>query len=394
MVLLAHIFFWVSAFLLVHTYVIYPIILRLLSSNRKDHDEIYSSSGILPEVYVLMAAHNEEAVIEQKMATLLQQKYNGPIKIYIGSDNSSDRTNEILLSFEKKYQNIDVTYFKERQGKPSIINRLAQKAAKESTESILLLTDASVMLKEDTLYHLVKHFKDERIGLVDACMRYQGMNASGISQSEDTYLTREVNLKNQQSRLNRKMLGPFGGCFAMRAELYHPIPDNFLVDDFYLAMKVIDAGYDTINDLEAICLESVSHDIAQELKRKRRMSAGNFQNLREFFHLLNPFSSLGFSFLSHKVLRWLGPIFMIFMVLSSVALSLHGSLLYQVLLSLLLFWFFFPWFLDLRLAAMGINVKLVRNIKYFNAMNWALFLGLIDYLKGVKTNVWEPTART
>lgn len=355
----------------------------------------YTKNEDLPSVSILMAAYNEEVVLESKLTSLIGLDYpEEKLQIYVGSDNSTDKTNDILNQYSAEYKHIHPIIYNSRQGKPSIINQLASSLDLDSDNHILLLTDASVILEEDCLFSLVRHFKNKKVGLVDAYMTYTGMKAEGISKSENTYLTNEVSLKQNESKVWGQMIGPFGGCFTIRAKLFSPVPDNFLVDDFYLAMKVLEQDYLTINDMEAICFEPVSHTSSEEFRRKKRISTGNFQNLMAFKHLLNPFNSLGFSFISHKVLRWLGPFFMLSIFISSALLALQGSHFFRILLFLQLVWYLVIPILDKLLGLLKIHFTMTRNISYFNLMNYALFLGFFASLKGVKSGIWQPTKRT
>ena len=149
-----------------------------------------------------------------------------------------------------------------------------------------------------------------------------------------------------------------------------------------------------INEQNAICYEGVSHEISEEYRRKSRISAGNFQNLSTFPHLWwPPFAPLQFAFFSHKVLRWIVPFLLIIMLITLVGLSLMGNLFYALLLVLLVSGLFFVPLLDVLLKKIGINFSLLRNIRYFLMMNLALLEGFFKYIKGIRSNVWEPTKR-
>jgi len=343
-----------------------------------------------------MAAHNEEAVIEDKIESLLAQDYpQEKVTIYIGSDNSTDQTNGIIHGYAQQYEHIKLYPFSTRQGKPGIINQLAQEALWESDveqEQLFLMTDASVMLSVDVFSQLAAHFKNPEVGLVDAHMIYTGSQAAGISASEQSYLSSEVLLKSNESKLWGTMIGPFGGCFMLRSELFFPVPKRFLVDDFFLAMKVLQRGYKVINELDAKCYESVSHEISEEFKRKKRISTGNFQNLNYFKGLLNPLRPLGFAFWSHKVLRWLGPFFILAMLGSAVVLAL-GSGFFLGVASLLVGLVIGVPIVDKLLSIAGVHFSLFRNVRYFVMMNVALLVGFFNFLKGVENSVWEPTKR-
>jgi len=385
--MIATLLFWICVEAIFHSYVLFPAILTLLSFLKKKRAD--ETSGELPKVTILMAAYNEEAVIREKINSITSGLYPADrLEILAGSDASTDATNEILTSLEKVIPILKFFPFATRQGKPGIINRLAQHASGE----ILVLTDANVLFNPDTLLEIVKPFSDPKMGLVDTRMVNLGMKIEGISYQEKAYISREVDIKTMESRLWGTMMGPFGGCFAIRRELFGPIPDNFLVDDFYLNMKVLEQGYKAVNHPEAIVFEDVSNDPSIEFRRKVRIATGNFQNLIRFKKLL--FSSrpgLSFCFWSHKVLRWLGPVFMIAALISLVFLAFESPL-YLVLLTGYLLVLMVPG-LDYLLKKLNLHLRFFRFISYFLAMNLAMAKGLLRYLKGVKTNVWQPTKR-
>ena len=381
------ILFWVSVLCILHTYLFYPLIIQLLSYFFKYKPAPYESTDELPYIAVLMAAYNEEAVIDEKIRSIINTNYpREKIKIYIGSDASTDKTDDIIKGYQE-YNKLFFKRFDTRQGKPNIINYLAGEAEGE----VLVITDANVMFEPETLSQLIKSFKDESVGLVDTFMINKEHQAAGISFQEKTYIAREVRVKYHESFSFGCMMGPFGGCFAVRKNLFEPIPENYLVDDFYINMKVFEQDRKAINNLNARVYEKVSNNLKEEIRRKIRISTGNFQNLIHFRHILLKFNIISFSFLSHKVLRWFGPVFLL-LALFSNALIIHRhyfyffSFLAQVILLLL------P-FIDLILRKIEIHIIILRFITHFYSMNLALFIGLIKYIRGVKTNVWQPTRR-
>ena len=396
--LLLKIIFFLSLFCIFHSYVLYPFIIRSLSLNKKPNQILYPHDSSLPLVSIMVAIYNEEKVIEEKLMTLLKSNYpKGKIQIYVGSDCSSDRSNEIVGNLAKAYDNLHFFAFEDRSGKPGVLNKLSriifEKQAKAS-DHLLLMTDANVMLEKDTIFHLAKHFKNTEIAIVDANMTNVGEQKEGISRSEKTYISSEVLLKNREGIAKGKMIGPFGGCYILRSDYFEEIPSNYLVDDFFIAMKTLEKGGKAINELEAICYEALSHDPKEEYKRKSRISAGNFQNLNHFKHLLwPPIDTLAFRFLSHKVLRWLGPFFIIFALLTSGILALLGNFNFLILFVILLGILLLPPLLDSILKSLGINVLLLRNISYFLFMNLALLEGFFKYTNGIKNNVWQPSER-
>ena len=389
--------FWLSFLGMLHSYVIYPLVLRWLARNRPVNLLVLQHDDRWPAVSVLMAVHNEEQVLERKLKHLLELEYSGEIRILVGSDCSSDRTNAIGQAFAEEYTNLAFFPFTQRRGKPGVINELATLAFAShprGDDHILLLTDASVMPDPDCLGHLVKHFANPAIAVVDAAMQHTGMKKSGISGAEDKYISREVWIKQMESRVWQTMIGPFGGCFAIRSSFFQPVPPGYLVDDFYLTMAAFERGGKAINELQAICREGVSHEIREEFRRKVRISAGNFQNLLRFRKLWwPPFSGLQFAFFSHKVLRWLGPFLLLGMLAGAGGMAAAGHPFYSWSLLLLLSGLIVFPMLDLVLQAMRIHLPALRNVRYFLSMNVALLVGFFKYLRGIRSSVWEPTKR-
>lgn len=384
---------------LVHSYLIYPRLMRLLAARTPSQPVAEFAASDWPRVSVLMAVYNEEAVIAEKLDTLLQQHYPADkIRCYIGSDCSNDATNTIVADYAARYPNLSFYAFSKRQGKPGVINALYREVIKHgppAPDHLLLITDANVMLAPSTLRCLARHFLRPQIAIVDAHMQHTGLQADGISRSEHAYLSGEVMLKHYEGKVWGKMIGPFGGCYLLRSDHFSPIPANFLVDDFYIAMRVFEKGGHAINDLEAVGYEAVSHDWREEFRRKARISTGNYQNLVTFRHLWwPPTRPLGFAIFSHKILRWLGPFFLIGILLSTAGLYLltHNHFYAGLLLCLIVLYFALP-LADLLLRALGIHWQPSRNLRYFFLMNIALLVGFFRFIKGVNNNVWQPPKR-
>lgn len=389
---------FLSLFGLLHSYVFYPLLLRMLAVGKKPNDLIFSKEEDFPRVSVIMAVYNEEKVIAEKLDSLLHLDYpRDRLLIFIGSDRSSDRTNEIVGQYAGKHGIIHFSPYEERRGKPGVINQLTEEALNrypESADHIFLITDANVILTPLTLRNLARHFRNERIVIVDAHMVHTGMQDEGISHAENRYISSEVKLKYLEGIVWGKMIGPFGGCYAIRSDYFSKVPATFLVDDFYITMKAFERGGEAINDLDAICYESVSHEIREEFRRKARISGGNFQNLLTFKHLWwPPVRPVSFAFFSHKVLRWMGPFFLIGMVVAAAILGYGGNLFYRLLFLFLIVIFALLPLLDYLLKNFNIHLLPARALRYFVIMNVALLAGFLKFLNGIQNNVWEPPKR-
>lgn len=383
------ILFWFCFLCLLHTYVLFPLLLEWLAAGKKQNKNIYHIPADFPRVSILLAVYNEEKVIRQKIEFTFRTSYpSDKIEFLIGSDASTDGTDRIIEELKQEYPQIKFTRFPGRTGKSGIVNKLAEKAENE----ILILTDANVFFREDTLYHLAKHYKNDSIGLVGGNILNTIYKKDGISRQEKTYLTRENRIKYQEGIIWGTMVGAFGGCYSMRRELHVPVPPRFFMDDFYITMNVLKEKYQAINELNALCDEDVSNKISEEFRRKVRISIGNFQNLSVYYKLLwPPWKGLAFSFLSHKVMRWAGPFFIVVMLLTSAGLSAE-SRLYAWLFAAQLIAISLP-AIDAVLKSANIHLTLLRFASHFYLMNLALLIGFFKFLRGVESNIWRPTQR-
>ena len=370
----------------IYTYVLYPFVTIMISKRVKAKD--LSNSTITAKVSILIAAHNEEPVIESKILSILASNYpKESIEILIGTDKCTDKTDEIIQRLSESNRNIKHVKFSERSGKIKIINSLIE----DVNGDVLILTDANVLFTENTINALLKHFSDPKVGLVDSNMKNFGMKKTGISIPEKTYISVEGKLKYAEGKMWGSMMGPFGGCFAMRKNLYTKIPNNFLVDDFFLNMKVLENGYSCLNEPDAVVYEDVSNNLKAEFFRKTRISAGNFQNLSYFSNVLFKCNRLAFVFLSHKILRWLSP-FLILLIGLTLCFTYEESIL-NLSLAIAYLILFGIVGLDLLLINLGLHFKPFRYLTHFISMNAALFIGFFKYLKGSKTSVWNRTER-
>ncbi|MEZ4884033.1 MAG: glycosyltransferase [Chitinophagales bacterium] len=394
--LLLQIFFWLAVSALFHSYLLYPLLLRWFTREKNNNQDTYSinAKNALPRLFVLMAAYNEEKVMGEKLQSIFESAYPmHKLEVWIGSDNSTDATNDIIKQYAQQYDNLQWYNFEGRSGKIRIINKLyGFIASKLQPDDVLILTDANVFFTPSMLYELAKHYKNSKMGVVAANILNLEVKEAGISVQEKWYIQRENSVKYLEGVWGGCMMGAFGAAYALRAKYFEAVPENFIVDDFYLTLKAIEKGGLSIKEPNAVCYEDVSDDIFEEFRRKKRISSGNFQNLRTFLHLTYPNQGkVAFCFWSHKVLRWLGPFFMLIALFSSGLLAFQNHF-YALLLCLQIILYGIP-LLDYLLKKINIHFKILRFISYFQLMNVALLLGFFNYLKGIKSNVWKPTKR-
>ena len=366
---------------ILQTYLLYPAALILGGKSKRESPVLNTSLTI----GVIIAAYNEENVIAQKIQSILDSDYPlEKVSIYIGSDASTDKTNELIASFQQNHPTIYLKVFQGRSGKAFIINQLA----KECPDDIFILTDANVFFTQNTISNLVRHFSEPVTKQVCANIIKTSDKNIQIQGLEKKYLLLENTIKLKESNTWGFVIGAEGGCYAIRRESYTPVPKNFFMDDFYITMSVIKNKGQVLFDDEAIVFEDLPVESSEEFKRKIRISTGNYQNLFAFKSLLWPlWSPISFAFISHKILRWLTPFFLILIFIVSLLLVFyHDCFIYFSAAQATLF--LTPLFIPVLK-----KVKPILFIAHFYNMNLALLIGYFSYLKGVKSSVWQPTPR-
>ncbi len=380
--------FYISVIFILHTYLFYPLLVRLLARFKKP---VYvpEEKSLFPGISIVIAAYNEEKVIEKKLLSIVDTTYPlDKLEVWVGSDCSTDKTDEIVLKLAQRYSMIKLVRFDKRTGKSGILNQLVPGVNYE----IVVLTDANVIFQPDTLEKLCRHFNNPSIVLAGANIINSRFKKEGISIQEETYISWENRTKYYEGILWGSMIGAFGGCYAIRKSWFQPVPDKFFMDDFFITMSVIERGGKCINDLEAVCFEDVSNKISEEFRRKIRISIGNFQNLNRFKKLLlKPWKGYSFAFWSHKVIRWFVPFLLILALVSNLFL-INRHDFYRMTFIMQVFFLSLP-FIDNILRSIKVHLSLLRYFTHFYYMNAALMVGFFKYLKGINSNIWQPTER-
>ncbi len=392
---LLQIIFWLSIAGILHSYAGYPLLLNFLARGKKLPDDRFQNEDEeWPHVVVLMAAYNEEAVLEKTLSSILENDYPaGKFEVVVGSDNSTDRSHEIIQSLQQDHPNLKLKIFAGRSGKIRIINQLADEY---SDTPIFILCDANITWSKHLTGKLVSHFKRSEVGLVGASVIDEGNDHTGIAEAEDCYVGRENRMKFQEGVLWGSTIGAFGACYAMRSELFEPVPTHYNVDDFYLTLQCLEKGKNAIVDPEAICYEAVSENINEEFRRKKRIAIGNFQNFNHFKKFLLPWNCglpTCFAFWSHKGLRWFGPILLLLAIATSSLLVME-NFIYLLAATALGFSLLIATIDGMMTRLLPcFHIKVFRFVRYFYMMNLAMLAGCIRFCLGVKNSVWEPTRR-
>ncbi len=263
--------FWVAFIIICYTYFGYPLILLILNGIKKF---LKKSSATHPSTYepvtVLVAAFNEEAIIEEKILNCLAIKYpSEKIKYVFVTDGSSDRTGDII----RKYPSIIHLHETARRGKLAAINR----AMLIIDTPLVVFTDANTFVNPESIGLLVRHYADPRVAGVSGEKRVYASGADdAVGKGEGFYWKYESFLKKLDSRLY-SIVGAAGELFSLRSALYTTLPENIVLDDFVQSLSLCADGHVVRYEPGAVAVEKGSLSIKDEMERKVRISAGGFQ---------------------------------------------------------------------------------------------------------------------
>lgn len=389
------ILYFLCGFALAYSYVLYPLLLALLAKGKTFRHKMYTEHDELPEVYIFFSVYNGQLVLKEKLESMLASRYpKHKLHIIVGSDASTDDTDRIVEEVAQRDARVSLQRYS-RRGKANVINAVHQTITEKgiSADTVFILTDAYAIFEENTLFEMVKHFKDSSIGIVGANYINTNVQSGGISQQEKAYIQRENLMKYRESVVFGSMMGVYGACYAVRGVDFPMFPNTILMEDFYVTMLQLSRHKKAILTLDSRFYENIPNSIQIEFRRKKRISAGNFQNLFHFPELLSPaYGGASIAYWSHKVLRWLGPFFIIGSYVLVAVLATTGHPLFVGLAGIHALVALVP-VADYFLKRVGIENKLLRFITYFLSMNVAILAGLKWYLQGIESNVWQPTNR-
>lgn len=359
-------------------YFFYPILLRCLPKREK-----YNGSSIDKQrVSLYIAAYNEESVIAEKIENSLDLDDSGcEFEIVVGSDGSTDRTNEIVTAYSKRNKKVCLLDFQDRQGKVNVLNR----GIPLCNGDIILLSDANAIYNKECLQQILPHFVDQKVGCVAGEKRIADSNGS-ISKNEGFYWKLESKIKALEDRVST-VIGADGACYAIRKSLFQTLPKETSVDDFLLSMKIVEQGFVIEYEPNAYSFEDTGSDVHQEMKRKIRIAAGNFYNM----HFLKRFLGLdliSLMYVGHKVLRWISPLLFLLLTLSLSYLSLYSGIA-RLMLCMLLCSYAIPYMKYRGFGKVITDNNLGNTCSYFYLTVWAQWLGYKKYRAGTQKAIWD-----
>lgn len=375
--------FWGALFALAQTYVLYGAFLGALASRSEPETE-RSSNREYPTVSLVIAAYNEEEVIAEKIENSLELDYpDDKLEIVVFSDASSDRTDEIVASYADR--GVELRRIEGRVGKTACQNAVVE----ECDSAVVVFSDANGMYEPDAIERLVERF-EPGVGCVVGELRYREAGVEG----ESVYWRYERRLRSLESRVGTLVSGN-GSIYAVRRSSYVPLASDE-ISDFAELLAIIENGERVTYAPEAVAWEDTGDSVDSEFDRRVRITTRAWHTLVRYRSLLDPASrpTVAVQLTSHKLLRWLSPVFLGVAFLANVGLvALGAGWLYALMLVCQTTCYALAGVGGLSERAGRPTGRLVSIPYYFLNSNYAMALGLKNFLAGRNIVTWETAER-
>jgi cellulose synthase/poly-beta-1,6-N-acetylglucosamine synthase-like glycosyltransferase len=375
---MAKLVFWLAALLLFYVYAGYPLLLAVIGlfvrSRRLE-------PGYCPRLSVLIAAYNEEEAIARKIEQTLALEYPADkLEVLVLSDCSTDRTDEIVSSFPDK--RVRLIRMSDRRGKTHAQNQ----GIKEATGEVIVFSDATAVYQAKALLYMACNYQDASVGAVSGRYQYfdpTDQSATGLGSM--AFWNYENLIKKMQSRIHT-ITGCCGCIYSVRKVAYTELPAD-IISDLVQPLQAIKKGYRVVFEDRALAYEETTQSTSEEFAMRVRVVTRAMRGLLSVSDLLQPwkFAWIAFQLWSHKIMRWMVPLFLI--VLLAANLLLLDLPLYRAILALQLFFY--------AAALLNMLLPLHRQWKplgiplFFCTLNAAALVSMVEICRGRKYVIWQ-----
>lgn len=380
-VVIAEVMFWLCAALTFYVYVGYPALLWLLGRRLSRQAAGTTGTADAPTVSMIIPAHNEQDTIGAKIRNCQALVYPADrLEVVFVSDGSTDGTPDLIRAALS--DRITLLELPSRSGKAAALNAGLARARGD----IVLFTDASIQLEDVAVQNLVRPFADPGIGCVSGEDWIEGGGGEGL------YGRYELFMRRQESAIG-SIVGASGSLYAQRRVLCDSFPPN-LAPDFFSVLKTVDAGYRAISEPTARGRMTALANASDEFNRKVRTLLRGMTTMAAYKHLLNPWRHgvFAFALLSHKIGRWLVPVFIVGALLASAYLA-RTSMFYAVLVALQVAVYLAALVGWAAPAGWFGSTMPVRVAVYFVSSNAAVLVAYLKYVAGTRQEIWAPSNR-
>lgn len=364
--------FWFSCFMLFYTVALYPLLLMGIG--------LFVRKEIIRDntprkLALIVPVHNGEREIEAKIKNCLALEYpKEMLEIYVVSDGSTDKTVEIVSRYYE--QGVRCLVLKDQLGKVAAQNQVLPKINAE----IIVFTDVGIIVPPSALKDIVSNFADDSIGAVSC--RDEIISQSS-AHGDSLYINYDMVIRSCAAKAGT-LIGVTGGFYAVRREIADGGWDPAFPPDFYVALKSLKMGFRVVEDPRVTARYYTPTSDNTELERKVRTITRGMGAFFANIALLNIFDYpiISLQLVSHKLLRWLAPLFFIISFICSGLLACKGMLFFQII-----------FILQALFYSVGLFGKSFILPRLFIMFNLALILSWKNFLTGKKIIQWQPTDR-
>ncbi len=382
----AHSFvFWTALILLAYVHVGYPVAVWLRAAVRP---RSHVRRPLEPIVTVIVVAYNEAERIRTRLENLLALDYpSDKLEILLASDGSTDAT--VARAREYEQAGVRVRMFHTRRGKGAVLNDVVPHARGE----IIVLADARQTFDRGAVRALVANFADPAVGAVSGeLMMAPQPSGATVGKGVCFYWRYEKFIRRHESRVG-STVGATGAIYAIRRDLFEPVPEDTILDDVVIPLRIVRAGYRVLFEPEARAYDGASVSTRQEYVRKVRTIAGTFQLLVREAWVFDPFrNAVWFETISHKALRLTMPILQLFVLITNFGLA-SGPPVYRWMLAAQVV--FYVAALEAYLHRQTRRPVFLLTVPYtICLLSWATIVGFVLFITHRQTPRWERVTPT
>lgn len=375
--------FWLFGLAAIYSYFIYPLVLSVLAAKKEVKAKVAAADQVTPSVSLIITAYNEESRIRAKIENSLQLVLDdAAFEIIIASDCSEDATDEIVREYAARA--VRLVRAPERLGK----EHAQQCAIKEASGEILVFSDVATEIPADAIQKMVAYFSDPGVGAVSSEDRF--ISQDGAVAGEGAYVKYEMWLRRMESKL-AGLVGLSGSFFAVRKSLCSEW-DIHSPSDFNTALNTAKAGLTAVTAPDVLGFYQDLKDPSKEYQRKIRTVIRGMTGLSRHAEVLGfgKFGFFSFQVISHKLMRWLTPWFLVVFFLLNALIADNGVFYFLLFMGQLAFY-------GLAVVAHFLpnlqSISIIKLVYFFVQVNVALLDASVKFLAGQRMTTWKPSAR-
>jgi cellulose synthase/poly-beta-1,6-N-acetylglucosamine synthase-like glycosyltransferase len=377
--------FWIPTLLVAWAYVGYPA-LAFMASRVRPFRMAPADSGPR-RVTVGIAAYNEGARLEARIADTFAQVVPFELEVIVGSDGSSDDTVAFVGRLAVRDPRIRVLDLP-RAGQTATQGEIFNAA----TGEVVVLTDAETRFEPGCLDALVAPFADPRVGCTTGQIRWIDATRTETSRNEGAYWRYEQVVRRLESRAGW-LTAVTGAILAVRRSAFRPVPAHASMDHL-LPLYAREARLIVLAVPEAVATDRGIAGIRDQLRNRSRTATRGIRSNLSMAGQLAPWRrpTAALAIWSHKLLRWATPWLGGLAAIGAIWLGIAGSPAYLVAVAIgvvVLLLAAAGWLLRARGRRLPRLLSLPLSVTIVNA---AFLTGWVNVVRGRRIDRWEGTS--